>query len=1597
MADAPRSFLTLVRVLLALALLVGLGAGAIALERPTGVAKGKVVGEKNRPLPDARVVVSGPVTRTLFAGADGAFAFHHLPVGEYYVSAKAKGHDVQSQENAIKVVEGEVTDEVDFELARTVPSLEVTNVQRVFTPTEPVRVTVRGNQVDELEATLYKLDLPAAAARDPELAELRAMDLAKLRRAGLIAPVRSWKLGVAPQNREDEDWFHQPVQVDGAAPGAYVVAVGGQPTPAVDGTPRAAVADAWWFTVGKLALVTKRSHEGMTAWVTDLEARRPVPGARVRLYGPKGHRQDVTADANGLARLALGQVAGEMVAIATHGGAVALTKPGYWSADSKHQIYAFTERPVYRPGQQVKFKAMVRAREHGAYRPTRGETVAVSVKDALGADVMARSYTTSDLSAFDGVVDLPDGAPLGEYRMELKAGEDYEYVAFSVADYRKPEYKVEVAPAKPRYVQGDQAEVGLLTSYYFGAPVPGAKLDVTVYEAPLYGGFAPEEGFFAGYFEEPGYEPSWGFGDVVKQEQIVADAQGRARVQVALPRAGADDEGWRGDKVYTVAVEAIDASGRPVKAHESFVATQADTKLTLDADQALYAGGAAIGVSVKTADHDGKPVATSVDVKVLRLETEKKTTKEGDEYDETKRIPVFSGRVQTDARGMGTLTIPSPGDGSFEIEGTVQDARGRAARDMAWAWVAAGEGGGGSYRYGALQVLLDKKVYKPGDKAKALVVAPVANAAVLVTVEGSRLHEARVITLKGTSGLVEIPVTAAFKPNAFVSAVLVDHKEFMETDRSLNVLPEDKFLKVAVKTAKARVEPGDQVTYAIEAKDWKGRPVDAEVAFGVVDEAIYAIEPDRTPDIRGFFHGPRWNTVTTSYSFAEDYSGGLDKFAPDPRVRARFEDTAAWFPAVRTGADGKAEVSVTLPDNLTTWVASAHAATADTRVGAASHRLIAAKDLLVRLETPRFAVSGDRVVISAIAHAYTDGPVTVDLALEAQGLDVTGVAPKRVTLQPGGAERVSWEVLVPAEGLTKARVIARPVERHVKGDAMELPIPALAYGVEDFATFAVAAAPERPGSADFEVPGGTLPGATLTARLHVSPLPAIASAITYLHQYKYGCVEQTMSRFLPDAALQPRLAAAGVATGTLFPDQAARLDDGVRRLLGFQQGDGGWGWWGHDESKPELTAYVLYGLAEARRAGADVPRDARKRAVDQLTRALPAIGKHAATRSSIRRGGGADVRAFVLFALSQWEAAPKAELDRLFAERENLSPYGRAQFALALGASGDGRAESVVRELRGLATETEVHAQWGGATEAMAWHDSTTEATAWALRALLAEAPDDPLVPKAVRWLESKNARGYWEDTKDTAAAAIALADYLRTHKPASPEGFAATLYVDDRVVGTYDPGSAADVLAAPPVLTAQVAPGPHKLRVDVTGGPDQVVDVTGGVSFRRTAEGLAASSAHGVSIERAYLRLPADVYATAQGKGPGTFFTDEVAKSLRALGAEAQAGERVLVKLTLKTEKPVRWMAIADPLPAGCEILEDQPANWSYWWDHQEYRDEEAAFFFDELAPGTRTLYYVMRPTTPGRYRVLPTAAWAMYQPEVRARGTGTALTIRE
>ncbi len=164
-----------------------------------------------------------------------------------------------------------------------------------------------------------------------------------------------------------------------------------------------------------------------------------------------------------------------------------------------------------------------------------------------------------------------------------------------------------------------------------------------------------------------------------------------------------------------------------------------------------------------------------------------------------------------------------------------------------------------------------------------------------------------------------------------------------------------------------------------------------------------------------------------------DDDGSSGGEGPAVQVRSDFRSTVIWRPDLRTGPDGKATVTVKLPDSLTAYRATARSATIPSQFGTAAARIRARQPLMARLQAPRFFVAGDSAVISAIIDNNTSEPLSVRAALEAEGLAVRGVLRQGqvvegggdIPVAAGGEVRVDWAVLARQAGPARLKVTAR--------------------------------------------------------------------------------------------------------------------------------------------------------------------------------------------------------------------------------------------------------------------------------------------------------------------------------------------------------------------------------------------------------------------------------------------------------------------------------------------------------------------------------------------------------------------------------------------
>lgn len=754
-------------------------------------------------------------------------------------------------------------------------------------------------------------------------------------------------------------------------------------------------------------------------------------------------------------------------------------------------------------------------------------------------------------------------------------------------------------------------------------------------------------------------------------------------------------------------------------------------------------------------------------------------------------------------------------------------------------------------------------------------------------------------------------------------------------------------------------------------------------------------------------------------------------------VRSDFRSTVLWQPDVRTDAAGNAVVKVRYPDSLTTWRATARAASRGSQFGIATSTARTKKPLIVRLQAPRFFLVGDRVTVSAVINNNTDAAMTVTSAIEATGLDLVAPASVPVSVAAGREARVDWTVAVrePGEAMLRVKGVSG-----AHADAMEKTFTVYEHGIDKL----IARSGKMRG--DEAVIRLELPDARRSTEMFVDVTPSIAvtmlDALPYLIQYPYGCTEQTMSRFLPaiivartlhDLHADPETVAARIfggiepehagATHPNAPKNIDKLEDvtraGLARLYDFQHSDGGWGWWKDGESDPFMTAYVVWGLTLAREAGVAIRDDAAARAATWLDQKLVE-----AERSH-------DLQAWMLHAVtahraSRRESATSFEtkaLDNLWTNRDRLNAYSRSLFALSANIAGQKeRAQALVRNLengvkidrapdasillKGSGERTALAtAHWGEDGLWWRWSDSPVESTSTALRALMAIDPSNELVEPVMNWLV-KNRRGaQWSNTRDTAMAVLALDEYLkRSGEMSSSVEYEVSINGQPLGRKRITPSNA---LAAPSrfAVPASAIRSNNEISIRKISG-NAPLYFAAQANFFSLEEPVRAAGSE-MFVRRDYFRLA----------GHPTLLKGHVYdREPLADGASVKSGDRVEVVVTIDTKNDYEYLIFEDLKPAGFEAIDVQSGKPLYAgelrsgasaratsgarsaleteltgrtrWVYQELRDRKVAMFVDKLPQGVWQIRYTLRAEVPGAFHALPVIGQAMYVPEIRANG---------
>ncbi len=1447
------------------------------------------------------------------------------------------------------------------------PNVDVETFARIFPSREKAKVRAWLYNTPKAVLAAYRVDLheiaPDAYAvhefdEDDERSaayRVKHLDLSGRR------PAARWTMRV--KKLYEDSWIERDIEVPRLRPGVYIISMKG-----------GGVEKRTWLAVSDRALVSKRSPDVVFGWLVNAGTGRPIEGSWVHLYDENGRVAAAKTERDGTVTFETEGLGGDCWLTAT-GGDPTFVIPAEPSRPRPYKAYVYTDRPIYRPGHLVRFRGTVRRAERGRYRVPEGvEAVTVEIK-FRGDPVFRGEPALNEWGTFAGEFQLGPEPPLGEYDLVTTIGSGQmrtvSYSSFEVQAYRKPEFEPAVSIPQTHYLQGATIPVTISAQYFFGSPVSGGKVEYEV-------SFCEEGAAVPERIRDAAGLGMRGAGAIENDfsGQAILDEEGKFVLEVPTTHAVVDRRMWVHATVSELAL-------RPREAEASTLITAAAFRLSVNTTQyRYYLGEETPTILVRTADYDGNPVSRRVELAVI----EPMRDREGRYYEERTEYD-----IETDTEGRATVTFEAERPGRFRVEAWAVDDEGNPVYDDDRFYVEEREEEEREWPTLTMDAREDR--YEPGDVARVHTITDQLGAWMLVTVEGERLYDHVVHRLLGNEFDLKVPVEEDYKPGVAVRATIVREGERITDSAYLSVPHDDKKLEVIIAPDQERYEPGQPASYALTTRDRHGTGVAAEVGLGVVDEALYEIMEDDTPNPFDVFWGERHFRVTSDFSHGHLYPGGGAQMggapegvaeAPTPRereeqkiaaayeppdetgegirIRKRFEDTAHWAPSVITGPDGRATVQFQIPDNLTTWRATARAIDRATRAGEGRDETEVTMPLLVRLVLPRFYVEGDEGTVAAIVHNYTGEGKTVKVSLTAEGAQVHGEPRQTVSIPADGIERLTWKITAtgPAEAVFLVSADGGPGAQ----DAMASRLPVAASGVRYVDAWAGAS--DGNVAESLALPDSAIEGsAELTLTLSPSLAGPIFEALDYLTHYPYGCAEQTMDSFLPDVIVARTIERLGAPRPK--PEMLDRyVSFGLQKLIRYQHGDGGWHWWEHDQSDPYISAYIVYGLKIADEAGYVAAAAPMRRGVSYL---LNVLGEERYARA----------RAYLLWALAyadHWpnnsRARASAALGQLFEEREKLDAFSRASLGLAmhrLSQEAQPESDVLAQQARLVADELEARAiregvgvHWAPEGRARySWLNNDVEVTSQVMRLLLEVKPDSDAIGGAVRWLMSVRSGKSWRSTKDTAAAVLALAAYLEQSEELEPK-YTANVSVGGEQVGRAEM-SADDVFADPQTITVtaeSLAAGDNALSID-KDGPGMLY-WSARLSYLVPAE-TAVPTTEDIVVKREY-SLPAENPVEGDSQAPG---------------------DVVHVTLRLKVSEDLHYALLEEPIPAGCEVIAGDERPWENPWDRREVWDNRIIFFFDYLPQGMHEISYVMRAEAPGEYRILPSTASLMYFPEVR------------
>jgi len=1281
---------------------------------------------------------------------------------------------------------------------------------------------------------------------------------------------------------------------------------------------------------------------------------------------------------------------------------------GWNSNEIESRGTIFSDRQLYQPGEKAELTGAAYYLQNGVIEQDKNVSYQVTLENPNGEKTDLGTQTTNEFGTFSLELPLSSSQPLGYYSIRAKGKSGAEISGeFRVAEFKPPNFKVELNLDKEFVLSDDKIAATAQSNYLFGAPVEGGQAQYYVTRSQT--NFTPqgwEQFSFGRQWFWPEESPNIA-SDVLRSRQVL-DAAGKSSQVVPV----AKDLPY--PMTYRVDVQISDVSNLSVADSRTFTALPSDRLIGLQSNFVADVGKS-FPIQVIVTDPTGKAV-TGQQVRIELQEMKYSSVTQVVEGSQTPHNQVeYKTVAQTQTSSSDTpqtVYLTPPTSGAYRIRANFTDAKNESTATDTQIW-ATGDNGvnwGDRYTNNRLELKLDKDSYQPGETATVLIQSPYPEAELYLAVVRHDTLYRTIIPVKGGAPQIQFQVTSDMLPNAAVEAVLVRQGTpisqvepgSLENLVRIGFAPfkinlADKYLKVQVNPEKRSLAPGEAQTVELQLQDTTGNPLQGQFAVMVVNEAVLQLSGYRPPDlvqtvyaeqpISTRFADNRPDVVLSPLSSPLDkgwgYGGGNSSGLASTRVRTNFQPLAYYNGAVQTDASGRARVTFTLPDDLTTWRIMVVATDGDLRFGNGEGTFIATKPLLSNPILPQFARIGDRFE-AGLSVTNTTGQVGT--------LAIQGSVDGSVQF----ADNNSGNLSTPTKSGTSAYrfpfVANNPGKATVKfttqlnstTDAFAVPLEVKPLEVteqvvESGVTRDRTSIPLNIDNNVVSDVGG------LDISLASTPIANITAPVKQvLDEEQLPFLEPAASQLAIAANLQILSQQYGQKVTNFNPSQQAKA---LERLQKLQLPDGGFASLpGEKSSDPFVSPYAAEAIATAQTAGFDLDAKMVRQLRIYLQKLLANPSQYDFCKESPCKER---VRLEAAIALAELGNKQNDFLADIYNGRDRFDLVTKIKLAryLHLFPEWQQEAKILTNQLQENVYETGRSATVN-LPSGWQWLNSPTTTQAQALRLFIDTKAKPEVLDRLLQGLLTLRREGTWQTTYDNAEALAALVQYSRLQP--TPPNFTA------------------NVQLAGKNLTATQFEGYRKPSVDVSVPMTQLPRGRQNLTVKKSGRGML----HYLLAYRYRL----------QGEQPGRLnglrITREIrpangTETLRRIGLYAPAepltvpvGQVFDIGLEIISDRPVDRVVITDPLPAGFEAVDTsfqtatpyfQPQQDSWEIGYQTiYRDRVVAYS-DRLEPGVYQLHYLVRSVTPGTFLWSGAEAHLQYAPEEFGRCSSSRLVIQD